>query len=168
MCSFSIILILKKILTFQSQRVQAFCWIKLPTLIKMKRNRKWKIPCIFLDRRTLCFPSYKNCKLKIKVWWVRGRKKEKRAFFLSFILSEGIFFKICVLPQRQVYWIHFQNIYTFTYQKTLLHTPLRLFLKLLKAFIVSLILFRMGGGGGGVSKKASYQFFPGNFDKRSN
>ena len=44
----------------------------------------------------------------------------KRAFFVPFILSEGNFFNICVLPRCIVYWIQFQNIDTFIYQKTLL------------------------------------------------
>ena len=58
--------------------------------------------------------------------------------FLSFFLSEWIFFNICVLSQCTVYWIHCQNIYTFTYQKTLIHTLFCLFLKSFKAFSVSL------------------------------
>ena len=35
--------------------------------------------------------------------------------YYSFILSEGSFFNIYVLSQCIVYWIHFQNTYTFTY-----------------------------------------------------
>ena len=38
-----------------------------------------------------------------------------------------------------MYWIHFQNMSSFTYQKTLLHTLFRLFLKSSKAFSVSLM-----------------------------
>ena len=65
--------------------------------------------------------------------------KEKRiAFFVPFIFSEGNFFNICVLLQCIVYWIHFQNIHTFTYQNTLLHKMLCLFLKSSKTFSVSL------------------------------
>ena len=44
-----------------------------------------------------------------------------------FILFEGIFFNSCVLSQCIVYLIHFQNIHTFTYQETLLHTLFCLF-----------------------------------------
>ena len=47
---------------------------KISTSIKIKRNRKWKISLSFLERRTLCFNSYKNHKLKVKLWWVRARK----------------------------------------------------------------------------------------------
>ena len=104
----------------------------------MKRNGKRKIPHPVLERRTLCFSSYRNRKLKVKLWWVGARERKKRAFFVPFILSEGNFFNICVLSQCIVYWIHFQNIHTFTYQKSLLHTLFCLFLKSSKAFSVSL------------------------------
>ena len=36
------------------------------TLIKTKWDRKWKIQHTVLERRTLCFTSYKNRKLKVK------------------------------------------------------------------------------------------------------
>ena len=39
-----------------------------------------------------------------------------------------------------MYWIHFQNIHTFIYHKTLLHTLFYLFLKSSKTFIVSLTI----------------------------
>ena len=87
---------------------------------------KSKIRCIFLNKNinfnknkmelkienpTLCFSSYKNRKLKIKLWWVRARERKKRAFFVSFILSEGNFFNICVLSQsfayQKTYFTHF-------------------------------------------------------------
>ena len=71
-----------------------------------------------LERRTLCFSSYKSHKLKVKLWWVGARESEKRAFFVPFILSKGNFFKICTLSQCIAYWIHFQNVHTFTYQKS--------------------------------------------------
>ena len=86
----------------------------------------------------MCFSSYKNCKLKMKLWWVEAHERKKQAFFVLFILSEGNFCYICVLSQCIVYWIHFQNIYTSTSQKTLLHALFCLFLRLLKAFSVSL------------------------------
>ena len=64
--------------------------------------------------------------------------KEKRAYFVPLILSKAIFFNICVLSQCIVYWRHFQNKHTFTYQKALLHTRFCLFLKSSKVFSVSL------------------------------
>ena len=78
----------------------------------------------------MCFSSCKNRKSKVKLWWVGARKKKTKtktktkkttAFFIPFILSEGIFLTF-VLSQYIGHWIHFQNINTFTYQKTLLYT----------------------------------------------
>ena len=48
---------------------------------------------------------------------------------MPFILSEGNISNICVLSQCIVYWIHLQNIHTFTYQKTLVHKLLLLVFK---------------------------------------
>ena len=62
----------------------------------------------------------------------------KKNFFVPFVLSEGIFFNVCALSQCIVYWTHFQNMHTFTYQKILLHT---LFKIIHKAFSVSLSSF---------------------------
>ena len=125
---------------------------------KNKTESKWKIPRKVLKKRILCFSSYKNRKLKVKLWWVGARERKKRAFFVPFILSEGNFFNICVLSQCKVYWIHFQNIHTFTYQITLLHTLFCLLLNSSKAFTVFLI------GKYGQAKKtiSSNETFPGN------
>ena len=117
----------------QNFRVHAFCWTKIWTLIKTKRNRKWKTPHAILERRTLCFSSYKNRKLNVQLWGVGAHGRKKTPFFVPLILSEGNFFKICVLSQCIVYWIHFQNIHTFTYQKTLLHTLLLLVSKIVES-----------------------------------
>ena len=62
-------------------------------------------------------------------------------FLYRLFCPKGFFFIICLLSQCILYWIEFQNIYTFTYQKTLLNTLLRLFLKLSKALSVSLKLY---------------------------
>ena len=42
-----------------------------------------------------------------------------------------------------VFWIHFQNIHTFTYQKLVLHTLFGLFLKSSKAFHLSLRIYQV-------------------------
>ena len=55
-------------------------------------------------------------------------------------MLKGNFFNICVLSQCIMYWIKFQNIHTFTYQKTLLYTLFCLFLKSLIALNVSVII----------------------------
>ena len=89
---------------------------------------KSKCPCILLNFR----------KLKVRLWRVGACERKKRAFFVSFMLSEEYFFNICVLSQYIVYWIYFQNIHTFIYQKSLLHPRFCLFLKSPKAFSVSL------------------------------
>ena len=92
--------------------------------IKTIRNRKWKTPHTVLERQTLCFSSYKNRNLKVKVWWVGARERKKRVFFVPFILSEGNFFKTCVLLQCIVYWIHLQNINNFFFNWDLLYARL--------------------------------------------
>ena len=104
------------------------------TLIKPSRNLKLKIAPTFLERRTLCFCSYKNRKLKIILWWFWARVR-KKGFFISFILFERDFF----LSQSIVYRIHFR-IYIFLHIKKycFMHFCC-LFLKLSKAFRVSLM-----------------------------
>ena len=86
-----------------------------------------------LERMTLCFSSYKNRKLKVKPRWFGVCERERRAFFVTFILFEGNLFSISVLSQYIAYWIHFQNIHTFTFQKTLLHTLLLFVFKIVKS-----------------------------------
>ena len=54
--------------------------------------------------------------------WLRWRKNNDT--FVPFILCEWIFFNIFVLSQCIVYWINFENIDTFTYQKVSHYTPL--------------------------------------------
>ena len=84
-----------------------------------KTESKMKNPSHSFRETTLCFSSCKNHKLKVKPWWVGTHKRKKRVLFVPFILSEEYFFNICVLSQCIVYWLHFQNIYIFIYQKTL-------------------------------------------------
>ena len=109
-----------------------------------RRNWKLKIPHTVLERPPLCFSSYKNHKLKVKIWGVWAHAKKKKKFFLPFILSKGNVFDICVLSRCIVYWIHFQNIHTFTYQKTLLHTPFCLFFKIVENLQCNLKFVRYG------------------------
>ena len=51
----------------------------------MKENLKWKIPPTVFERWILCFSSYENRKLKVKLWWVGAPERKKRAFFSPFI-----------------------------------------------------------------------------------
>ena len=71
-CSFSIILTLKGIMTFYSQRFHISCW-----------NWKWKIPPTLLEKQNLCFSSNKNRKLKVKLWWVGAWKRKKEEIFCT-------------------------------------------------------------------------------------
>ena len=100
---------------------------KIHTLIKTKQNWKWKTSPTFLQRQTFCFSSNYNRKLKVKLWWAKARKRKKRKYFVPFIWMKETFFKHFI--SMHVYWINFQNMHYFTYQKTLLHTLLCLFLK---------------------------------------
>ena len=61
-------------------------------------------------------------------------EKEKTGHVLHDLFSTKNIFKICALSQCIVYWIHFQNLHTFTYQNTLRPIPFCLFLKWLKTF----------------------------------
>ena len=129
-CDFSIFVILKGIMTFWSQRVHAFCWTKISTFIKTKGNQKLKILHKVLERQSLCFSSYKNYKLKVKLWWLE-LVKEKRGHFLYRLFCPKKIFSTLIL--MYMYWIHFQNINTFTYQKTLLRTLLLLLFKIVES-----------------------------------
>ena len=110
----------------------------------MKQNRKWKIPHTVLERRALCFSSYKNHKLKVKLWWVGARERKWGHFLYRFctmyrlFYPKEIFFNICVLSQCIVYYIHFQNIHTFVYQKHYFIHFCCVFLNSSKAFIISI------------------------------
>ena len=68
----------------------------------MKRNRKWKIPHSF--RETNLVPQLiEESQIKSKTVMSWSSRKKKRTFNVPFILSEGNFFKICVLSQYIVY-----------------------------------------------------------------
>ena len=58
------------------------------TLNKRRQNRNWKICVTLLGRWTMCFSSYKNYELKLKLWWVGARERKKSASFVTFILSK--------------------------------------------------------------------------------
>ena len=63
--------------------------------------------------------------------------KEKREHFLYCLFCLKEIFYLLYFIRCIVYWIHFYNIHTFTYQKNL-HTLFCLFLKSPKAFSVRL------------------------------
>ena len=112
-----------------------------PSNILNIRSLTSKSPCILL-KKNINFDKNetesKMCrKLKIKLWWVGAHARKKKGIFWSvYFVWKKFFFNICVLSHRIVYWIYFQNIRTFTYQKTLLDILFWLFWKSSKAFIV--------------------------------
>ena len=126
-------------MTFWSQKVNAFSSSKIYTLIKTKWSQKWTISHTVLERRTTCLSSYKSRrKLKRKLWCVGDRERKKKGIFCTVYFVWRKFFNIGVLSHCIVYWMHFQNIHSFTYQETLIHALFCLFLKSSKIFSVSL------------------------------
>ena len=71
-------------------------------------------------------------KNKTVMSWNSWKKKE--GIFYTIYFVQRIFFHICLLPQWITYWICFQNIHTFSHQKSLPHTHFCFFLKSWKAF----------------------------------
>ena len=69
---------------------------------------------IGLKRRTLCFRSCKNRKLRLKPWSVATRERKKSFFFPTSILLKEIFWSVCILSQRMERWINFRKTYFFT------------------------------------------------------
>ena len=100
-------------------RNHAFCWTKNETLIKTKRNQKWKTPHTLQVRLALCFRSYRSPELKVKLWWVCPY--QKGAYFATFSLSKRHFLnwkgiewdlKIHILLQiKKHYWIRFLLVF---------------------------------------------------------
>ena len=70
-----------------------------------------------------------DCTFKSKSVMSWSSRKKKEGIFCTVYFARRNFFNIRVLSQCIVYWIHFQNMHIFTYQKTLLHTLFCLFLK---------------------------------------
>ena len=64
--------------------------------------------------------------------WSSRKKKESILCTVYFVRRE-FFLIICALSLCILYWIHFQNIHTFTYEKTLLHTLLLFVFKIVES-----------------------------------
>ena len=92
-----------------------------------KRNYvvKSKSPCFMLNRNVKLNKNETESKIENPTNNFREMNHN-----ISFVWRKS--FNICILSQCTVYWINFQNIYTFTYQKTLLIHFCWLFLKSLK------------------------------------
>ena len=73
--------------------------------------------------------------LLFKFWkelWCFKVKESFWGHFLDLLFCPKGICNICGPAQCIVYWIRFQNIYTFTYQRTLLHTVFLLVIKIVK------------------------------------
>ena len=79
---FSIILILKGIMTFWSQGLHAFFWLKKVRTENLTHNFRWM---------NLVLQPIKNCELKLKLWWVGPHERKMSAFFVTFYFSVGYF-----------------------------------------------------------------------------
>ena len=155
-CRYHLILILL-IVTWKSEVWKQNC-LWLFYCFNFERNYdllKSKSPCILLNKNiivnnetvlkmenlivlegwTLCFSSYKNCKLKVKLWWIAALERKNRTVVVPFTLCEGNF-KICIEYTFRI------NILLHI-KKTLLHTLFCIFLKSLKAFSLSLKMLKL-------------------------
>ena len=121
-CGFSIIFILKEFWGFAVKESMVFVEQKYQVQLKRDGIENGKSHTQFY-RWTMCFSSYKNCELKVKLRWVGAREWKNRSFFVTLILSEENFLNIWVLSQGIVYWIMSFEIYVLLHiKKALLHT----------------------------------------------
>ena len=112
---------------------------------KNKQELKMENPHIVLERLTLCFSWYKNRQLKKNCDEMELAKEKRGHFLYCLFCPKEIFFEfVSTLFVCKVYWIHFQNIHTFTYLKTLLHTLLLLVFKIAESLqcILKIIVFK--------------------------
>ena len=79
--------------------------------MKTTRNRKLKLSRLLSERWTLCFSSYKNRELKVKLRWA-GAHEKKTPFFITFVVYLNVY---------SIEWTF--RIYTLTYQKTFIAYP---------------------------------------------
>ena len=118
---------------------------------------KSKYPCFLLDKNINVNKneteskmenptgSFRDKNLVLQLVWESRIKSETVMSWSSHEKKERIFrnvyfvrkkiFNIYVLSQYIFHWINFQNIYTFTYQKTVLHTLLLLGFKITKSLL---------------------------------
>ena len=76
----------------KKQRTQNFDFLSLKYSSELQLTHislNFKNYCSNLKIRDLGAKLYKNCELKVKVWWVEARERKERAFFAMLNLSEG-------------------------------------------------------------------------------
>ena len=104
-------------------------WILFLKNVNFNKNKtelKMENPAYSFRETNLVLQCIKESQIKCKTVMSWSTQKKKRGHFLYRLFCLKDFLKIFVLSQCIMYWIHFQNIHTFTYQKTLLHTLLLL------------------------------------------
>ena len=79
----------------------------------MKQNLKWKIPHKVFERWILCFNSYKNRKLKVKLWWVGAPERKKRVFLYHLLCLLFIYCLLCFISMYSV--LNTLSEYTYFY-----------------------------------------------------
>ena len=137
LCSFSIILNLERNYNVLKSKNPCFLSNQNINFNKDETESKMENPTYAFRETNLCASTHS--KLKVKFCWVGARERKKSAFFVTFILlTEMFLILVYYLNIAIVYWTNLQNIYTFTYRKTVLYTLFCLFLKLLRAFDILL------------------------------
>ena len=102
---------------------------------KNKTESKMKNRTHILERQTLGFSSYKNRKLKVKLWWVGARARKRGHFLLRWFCLKEIFVTFFVISLYSVS----RSEYTYSYlSKNITLYTYCLFLKLSKVFNVFL------------------------------
>ena len=132
-CSFSIILVLKGIMTSSSQRVHEFVE-KNTKFNKNKTESKMENSTHNSKRPSLSFSSYKNRKLIVKLWWVGAHKRKKSIFCTVYFVRRKFFYHLCFISMYNVLNTLSEYLY-FTYQKILVHTLSLLVFKIVESLL---------------------------------
>ena len=104
---------------------------------KNATESKMKNPTYSFKRRTLYFNSYKNRKLKVKLWWVGAHKRKKRAFLYRLFCPKKFFLHLCFISMCSV----LNTLSEYTYFSILL--PF-LHINIIKNLQCILFLFHVG------------------------
>ena len=104
---------------------------KFKMLVSSSVSGELQLTQILLNFQTSCCKTLCGFSIIFILKGIMTLSQRVHAFCLY--CPKEIFFNIWVLSQCIMYGINFQNIYTFTYQKTLLHTFLLLVFKIVES-----------------------------------